>query len=171
MPDHAADTWCGAMLAVDDAGPGCRLYCDYVDAHPTVPHRSLTATPCAHCWCLELHADGCPGIDGSDPGVFFVEFDDTGTYWAATVQQYVTSPPTPLTKGEVLALPNGTPVVIVWSGGNGPHPYTVEREFEDAEPVAKTPFEPADYFDYDGKGLDTFIGQTPMYTRVWLAER
>jgi len=31
----------------------------------------------------------------------------------------------PLTKAEVAALPEGTPITVIWSGGNGPHDYVI----------------------------------------------
>lgn len=33
-----------------------------------------------------------------------------------------------LTMGEVEKLSNGTKVIITWSGGNGPHKYTIQRD-------------------------------------------
>jgi len=31
----------------------------------------------------------------------------------------------PLTANEVAQLPDGTPIVVKWSGGNGPHEYVI----------------------------------------------
>lgn len=75
---------------------------------------------------------------------------------------------TPLTKEEVWALPIGTRIIVVWSGGNGPHRYTFDREGDEFPPVAKSDHEPSWSFDYEGKNLDGFVGQEPMHTRVWL---
>lgn len=33
--------------------------------------------------------------------------------------------PAPLTQAEVDALPDGAEIIVTWSGGNGPHRYTV----------------------------------------------
>ena len=33
----------------------------------------------------------------------------------------------PLTQPEIDALPDGTGVIVTWSGGNGPHRYTISR--------------------------------------------
>lgn len=33
-----------------------------------------------------------------------------------------------LTREEVIALPDGTPVVITWPGGNGPHTYYIKHD-------------------------------------------
>ena len=41
-----------------------------------------------------------------------------------------------LTQAEVDALPDGTEVSVVWSGGNGPHRYTVGRSSHSKHPVA-----------------------------------
>jgi hypothetical protein len=34
----------------------------------------------------------------------------------------------PLTAGQVEGLPDGTEVEIIWSGGNGPHRYRIQRD-------------------------------------------
>lgn len=75
----------------------------------------------------------------------------------------------PLTREQVEALDDGTPIIVIWSGGNGPHPYTLRHY--GGYIVAKSEHEPADYFDLTGKclGPDAFVGQQRFHTRVWFA--
>lgn len=75
----------------------------------------------------------------------------------------------PLSRQEVEALPSGTPVIIVWSGGNGPHRYTVRR-IPGGLVAADSWEDDHEQWDVDGKGLDgpsAFVGTAPMHTRVW----
>lgn len=61
-----------------------------------------------------------------------------------------------LTQDEVDGLPEGTPVLITWSGGNGPHRYTIKRFYNYA--IAK-----------EADSLIDFIGPHPL-TMVSLIE-
>jgi hypothetical protein len=74
----------------------------------------------------------------------------------------------PLDAAEVAALPVGTPIIVLWSGGNGPHRYTVQRSGD--VPVAATADEVArGRLDIE-KALDTrigFVGTERYHTRVW----
>jgi hypothetical protein len=73
----------------------------------------------------------------------------------------------PLTEQEVEQLPQGTEIVIVWSGGNGPHRGRIV--FSDV-----TPFYVPEH-EYE-RGPDgpmwfynpiTFVGDQRFHTRVW----
>ena len=77
----------------------------------------------------------------------------------------VEDPSPPLTEAEVGALPEGTRVVVIWTGGNGPHRYriTVDRR--------------GDRYAWSGAGRDArlrfynrlhFVGGERFHTRVWL---
>ena len=76
----------------------------------------------------------------------------------------------PLTAEEVATLPDGASIIVVWSGGNGPHRYTVRREA--GVPIAATDWEVThDRLDVMRR-LDNpfgFIGQKRYHTRVWRA--
>jgi hypothetical protein len=73
----------------------------------------------------------------------------------------------PLTAAEVAALADATPIIVVWSGGNGPHRYTVARHF--GRPWARTDHEPAHgRADLEGRSLERFVGLERCHTRVWL---
>lgn len=70
----------------------------------------------------------------------------------------------PLTEDQVAELEEGTPVTIIWSGGNGPHDYTITVG-EDGQRYAML----------DRAGRVTrftnplrFVGQRRYHTRVWL---
>ena len=66
-------------------------------------------------------------------------------------------------------LPDGAPVLVMWSGGNGPHRYL--KKDGPMGPVACVRWEiERGIFDYDGKSLARFVGQERFHTRVWLAE-
>jgi molybdopterin biosynthesis enzyme MoaB len=80
----------------------------------------------------------------------------------------VEDPATPLTAEEVEALPEGTPVVIIWSGGNGPHRYRITVDDYGRR-----------YADAYGEGIGEqfrwynplrFVGQERFHTRVWLGQ-
>lgn len=69
-----------------------------------------------------------------------------------------------LTEDEVRALPEGTPITVLWSGGNGPHPYVLT--FDRGEPHATREG------DEDNPRMRyynplTFVGQERYHTRVW----
>ena len=70
-------------------------------------------------------------------------------------------PPTsaPLTRAQVSALPNGTPVIVMWGGGNGPHRYVYR------DGCAVMPDVP-DWNSDDGE-LDC-VGGEPMQHKVWI---
>ena len=74
----------------------------------------------------------------------------------------------PLTHGEIATLPDETPVVVIWSGGNGPHRYVARwlgacllawSEWE----LQHHRLPPAD------RDLLSFSGQQSYHTRVWRA--
>lgn len=69
-----------------------------------------------------------------------------------------------LTAEQVAALPEGTPVTITWSGGNGPHDYVLV--FDDhGQPYAALTDDPRDRLRYYNPL--TFVGQERYHTRVW----
>lgn len=63
-----------------------------------------------------------------------------------------------LTQEEVNALPSGTRVLILWTGGNGPYEYLSEK-IEEGGPVfiGATPLD--------------FVGMEYPFTLVWLLEK
>lgn len=68
----------------------------------------------------------------------------------------------PLTEEEVAQLEEGTPVTVIWSGGNGPHDYII------------TVNAAGDRHAWSGISLGTrvynplrFVGQERFHTRVW----
>lgn len=70
----------------------------------------------------------------------------------------------PLTQEEVDNLPAGTKVVITWSGGNGPHEYTIhKRDYSGSFVKESNP----NAGSYDGE-ID-FVGEKSPYTVVTLA--
>lgn len=72
----------------------------------------------------------------------------------------------PLDAEAILGLADGTPIVVMWSGGNGPHHYTVQRSA--GLVVAASSWEVEhDQLDPD-KDLERFVGQERYHTRVWL---
>lgn len=75
----------------------------------------------------------------------------------------------PLTESEVRALDEGTPIIVTWSGGNGPHRYIFTKD-EHGEPYAWA----KDLSDPNGVlrfyNPLTFVGQERFHTRVWLPE-
>ena len=71
----------------------------------------------------------------------------------------------PLTADELAALPEGTPITVLWSGGNGPHRYLIHHDAHgvyaasvDGNPRLLT-YNPL-----------TFIGRERFHTQVRLAE-
>ncbi len=77
---------------------------------------------------------------------------------------------TPLTADAVAALPDNTPIVVIWSGGNMPHYYFKTDWY--GYPVAATAWEiEHNRLDIVGKRLGVwpkgFVGQETYHTRVW----
>lgn len=64
-----------------------------------------------------------------------------------------------LTQEEVNNLPDGTKVLVTWTGGNGPYLYTIKRFPSNPFPLA----EECDCF------ID-FVGQAPPFTIVNLLD-
>lgn len=60
-----------------------------------------------------------------------------------------------LTQAQANALPDGAKVWVIWSGGNGPHLYTVEVDAHGERRTVES-----------GDRLD-FVGQHPL-TQIWL---
>lgn len=71
----------------------------------------------------------------------------------------------PLTPEEVAALGDGTEVVILWSGGNGPARYVVEQRDGTtyAQPLAN-PHGPYRWYN-----PIEFVGAERFHTKVWRA--
>jgi hypothetical protein len=69
----------------------------------------------------------------------------------------------PLTAEQVQGLPEGTPVVVIWTGGNGPHRYVIAVDHWGRRYVWDGESERLRYYNelY-------FVGQEPYHTRVWL---
>jgi hypothetical protein len=78
----------------------------------------------------------------------------------------VEDPEPPLTAEEVAILPEMTPVIVIWSGGNGPHRYriTVNRYGTRHAWVPLAHNEQMRFYN----PLD-HVGQERFHTRVWLA--
>lgn len=76
----------------------------------------------------------------------------------------------PLTAEEVAELPAGTPVIIVWSGGNGPHRYTVQW-WGDILVAASDDEVARGRLDIKKAltGPISFVGVERFHTRVWRA--
>lgn len=72
-------------------------------------------------------------------------------------------PSTPLTEEQVAALPAGTPVRVLWSGGNGPHKYVVAVDANGVRYANSPEFRDPFYNPL------TFIGPEPPFTQVWLS--
>jgi len=72
-----------------------------------------------------------------------------------------------LSEDEVRALPEGTWITVIWSGGNGPHDYELVFNHQ-GEPYAW-----AKNLDHNGNlkfyNPLTFIGKERYHTRVWIA--
>lgn len=83
--------------------------------------------------------------------------------WESTLGRAYSSerPPTsePLTQAQVSALQNGTPIVVMWGGGNGPHRYVYHNG------CAVMPDDP-DWNSDDGE-LDQ-VGVELMSHKVWI---
>ena len=73
----------------------------------------------------------------------------------------------PLTRDEVAQLDEGTRVVIIWSGGNGPHEYTITIDTLGercawSRPQRWGPNDPMRYCN-----PIEFVGDRRYHTRVW----
>lgn len=71
----------------------------------------------------------------------------------------------PMTRDEVAALQDGERIVVIWSGGNGPHEYVVERNasvFNDGVFAVR-------HHANGEKSMNRldFIGVDKPFTRVW----
>ena len=74
----------------------------------------------------------------------------------------------PLTGDEVAALPDGTPVIVIWSGGNGPHEYVITVDVCERRYACAPRDIDNDRMRYYNPF--TFVGQERYHTRVWKAE-
>ena len=63
----------------------------------------------------------------------------------------------PLSEAEIAALPDGAAILVIWSGGNDPHRYTLKRR--NGRAYATMEFEVFHELD--------FIGFEQPYTQVW----
>ena len=75
----------------------------------------------------------------------------------------------PLTADEVAQLSDGTRVIIIWSGGNGPHTYVIAADEDDPRRYAVIPR------DVENERMRhynpiTFVGTQRYHTRVWPRE-
>lgn len=70
-----------------------------------------------------------------------------------------------LTQAEVDALPADSEVIITWTGGNGPHKYTIGKYYGDSY----TTYETADGVVHLGHLID-FVGDMKPFTLVQLVE-
>lgn len=71
-----------------------------------------------------------------------------------------------LTQKEVDLLPVGTKVIITWSGGNGPHKYTIHKRKGINASFVKKHNPNAGWWD----GEIDFVGSERYHTRVKLVE-
>lgn len=72
----------------------------------------------------------------------------------------------PLTADEVALLPEGTRVVVIWSGGNGPHEGVIAADEGDPERY----YVPRHLVDDERMRYYnplTFVGGQRFHTRVW----
>lgn len=73
----------------------------------------------------------------------------------------------PLTVQEIAALPEGTRLIVLWSGGNGPWEYRLASYR--GSPTAQSDHEfDLGIIDWPVKRLDDYVGTHPQ-TQVWLA--
>ena len=73
----------------------------------------------------------------------------------------------PLTMEEVSALEHDTQVIIIWSGGNGPHTYWIDRRNKGAV-YALSEIEKEQGKRATGNPI-SFVGNQRFHTRIWLA--
>ena len=69
-----------------------------------------------------------------------------------------------LTQEEVDTLPAGTKVIITWSGGNGPHEYTIHKRNNETGSFVKDSNPNAGWYD----GEIDFVGNKKFNTHVSL---
>ena len=69
-----------------------------------------------------------------------------------------------LTYDEVCDLPEGTPITITWSGGNGPHNYVLGMV--NGSPYAQNPDKP----QFDEYNPIRFVGNERCHTHVSLTK-
>jgi len=69
----------------------------------------------------------------------------------------------PLTEDEVAELPEGAPITVTWSGGNGPHDYVIAVDCHGTR-YAWAPGSGRQLRFYNPL---TFVGQERYHTRVW----
>jgi len=69
-----------------------------------------------------------------------------------------------LTEEQVAALPEGTPVTVIWSGGNGPHNYVIAVD-QWGQRYAATIEDPDDRMRF--YNFLRFTGVQRFNTRVW----
>ena len=68
-----------------------------------------------------------------------------------------------LTLDEILKLPDGTLVVVIWSGGNGPHEYKTVRRGDRV--YARTPLDERLGLDVDyERDISRLVGEPPCTT-------
>lgn len=72
----------------------------------------------------------------------------------------------PLTPDEVAELADGTPITVIWAGGNGPHDYVVSVNDHGTRCAWKDDGEERLRFYNPLR----FVGQERFHTRVWLRE-
>lgn len=82
----------------------------------------------------------------------------------------MTSPGSVLTAEQIEELPEGTPISVIWSGGNGPHDYLLHHDAFGSYAAPNPPYEDADV----QRRMEVynplrFIGDKQFHTRVWLA--
>ena len=63
-------------------------------------------------------------------------------------------------------LPAGTKVMIIWSGGNGPHEYIIHKRRGSQRSFVNEDNPNAGWWD----GLIDFVGSEKYHTKVWLKE-
>lgn len=73
----------------------------------------------------------------------------------------------PLEREDIDQLPEGTPVTVTWSGGNGPHDYVIVVDRLGYR-YAATSDDPEDRLRFYNPLTDTFTGTERYHTRVWL---
>lgn len=71
----------------------------------------------------------------------------------------------PLRAEDVEALPDGTPVMVTWSGGNGPHRYVIAVD-KWGRRYAASNTDPDDRMRWYNPL--TYVGTARWNTRVWL---
>lgn len=89
--------------------------------------------------------------------------DDTRTGCFGRVPDALGAPLTPI---ELAGLPDGAEVVIIWSGGNGPHRARVHTNGTYSVPLQEAMNGPFRYYN-----PITFVGSERFHTRVWTTEK